>query len=534
MKNLLRVVPTLLAIALFWTSSAQGFYLDGKGNYAVKGATRTNPGFSASGDHQAIHQYFNLTGEIRANERTSFFTEMRLFENPRAAYWGDTTQPDECYSTPDPADPNTTTTANRSNCTNAHQDSLHPRYEAITPMITKAYARFAFDYCLIEAGRRGRDWGIGILHDSGEAPFSTSYSVFDGVTCDINIQKSKTLGFQFGYDKLAETGAAYYIDQSSSTARYGANESNDDIEQFFVSILYDDTKANAGSGFTRQVGIYFANILGDAKDINVKIADLYTAFYFNDLSFRNEIIFRLGSSADPNLKKLGGSRTVYSDQVISNDVQSIGFAGDLKYTLSRSGSAIGPKEYKKGNSESHSLSLTYAYAPGDRDGYKEEFEQGNNGFFNGVRNTTVEAMMFHQNYKPTIILFNHAPHTTGNNVDGIFNASHVMNASVFTLGYEYESFNNGNFGIKLATARMVVSMTKDQREANEAAKTWVVGQKGKNLGYELDITYDRDFGRDMSAGIAAAIAAPGEAWKGQFERDEKSIFAIESFLSFSF
>lgn len=529
-------VIAAVIICLFVNVKAFAFYLDGSGNYSVRGITQTNPGFYPSGDYQTIEQYFRLMGEVRANERTSVFTEFRLFGDPRTAYLGDEQQPDECFFTPDATKPNETNTSYREGCKGAHQDSLRPGYAGLTPRVVKAYARYAFDYCIVEAGRRGRDWGMGILHDSGRGPFSTEWSVFDGLTCDVNIQKSQTLGFSIGYDKLAETGSpAFAFDDGTSTARYGANEANDDIDQIFVSILYDDTKANAGSGFTRQVGIYFANIIGDEKDINVKIADLYTGFFFNDLIFRNEVIFRLGDSTDPNLKRLGGSRTPYPDQKHSNNVQSIGFAGDVKYTMSRSGVSLGPKEYNKGNAEAHSLVFTYAYAPGDRDGYDDEFESVSTSAGTSLvpsRDKNVEAMSFHQNYKPALILFNNPSSTRSESVDGIYDASRVMNASVFSLGYLYESNDTGNFGIKLVNGRLVKSMSQFQVESYKGANDWAVGMKGKNLGFELDFTYDKNFGKDVAAGVAAGVAFPGDAFADRPGQDKKSMFGLETFLSF--
>ena len=79
------------------------------------------------------------------------------------------------------------------------------------------------------------------------------------------------------------------------------------------SIEWDDTKANAGAAFTKHIGIYFAQISSSSDidsggtDTDLKFLDLYTGFFFTDLAFRNEILFRMGQSAAPAFARLGGS-----------------------------------------------------------------------------------------------------------------------------------------------------------------------------------------------------------------------------------
>ena len=92
------------------------------------------------------------------------------------------------------------------------------------------------DFCLLTGGRRGRDWGMGMILDSGKDPFDTDASIYDGVTCDINIQKSQTLGFSFGYDKITETGATVLTSSEADSTTYGPTNKNDDLDQIFVTL----------------------------------------------------------------------------------------------------------------------------------------------------------------------------------------------------------------------------------------------------------------------------------------------------------
>ena len=102
------------------------------------------------------------------------------------------------------------------------------------PRITKAYARYSMEYCLLTVGRRGRDWGLGMYMDSGDDIFDMDYTVYDGVTCDINLQKSQTLGFSVGFDKISETGGSVVATDASSgvttdAESFGPTNASDDL-----------------------------------------------------------------------------------------------------------------------------------------------------------------------------------------------------------------------------------------------------------------------------------------------------------------
>lgn len=533
-KMLQRMV---LSTGLFFSVQAFAIFIDGNAQYVIRGQTRTHPGFVGKSVHQAIDQNFRFNGELRANDKTSFFMEMRLFKDPRSAYLGDTAQPERC-TTYSGKENKADTTGRGSDCENASQSTGEPGYSPYYPYVTTAYGVYAFDYCLLSLGRRDRHWGLGVFLNSGMGPFDTSKSVFDGVTCDINIQKSQTLGFSFGYDKLSETGRAYEIDDRKHVG--GPADNRDDIDQYFITIEYDDRKANAGSRFTRQVGVYLAKVLSNryegssANDLT--FADLYTGMFVGDLAFRNEVIFRLGKSADPNWSRLGGATSREGD-FVRNNVNSIGLAGDLVYYLSRSGAYVGPSEYNQGNATSHALFLGYAYAPGDKNGYKEDRRtesDGNETITVRNRETHAKAMSFHQNYKPALILFNERNERDDLFVDGIFDPSRVMNALVLTTGYRYGSLENGDFEFKLIRATLNEQMPSDIKAVQAKGDERQIGYAGNVLGHELDLSYTRSFSKELSIGVAGGYAIPGNAWKIYKDEAAKSSFLVQSHLALTF
>lgn len=527
--------PRCFAVAavsalLLTATSAQAFFVDGDGHYALRGETQTQPGFQKNtGTFQAIEQSFRLKGEARVNDQSSMFLEFSLFKDPRNAYLGDKAAPPNCKE--------------GSDCTQS-QDSGEPRYQPYVPQITKAYVRYAFDYCILEAGRRGRDWGLGILLDSGSKPFATDASVFDGVTCDINIQKTQTLGLSIGYDKLQESGAAISGWTEAPPYRaYGPTDAGDDLDQFFFTIQYDDRKANAGATFTKQLGVYFAQISSrQVKDggtnTDLKFLDLYTGFFLSDLSIRNELIIRMGKSADPNWISYGG-RALEDGEPAVNKLQSIGLAGELEWTVSRSGAAIGPAEYNKGDASRHAIFFNYAYAPGDQqgDGYRKHDKTDPLHKELSSRDNKVSAMAFHRNYKPAMLLFNQHAEQDSLNVPGQFNSSRVENATVLAAGYRFESMTIGNIETKLITANLnEASVSADDKLAYETDPDTIrpAGYFGKSLGYELDVSYTYKVGREADVGAAIGAALPGDAWKVDTKAKPVNDFALQTYAAFHF
>ncbi|MFK7823404.1 MAG: hypothetical protein AB8G05_04575 [Oligoflexales bacterium] len=516
--------------------------LDGEGHYSLRGETRTNPGASGKrGIHQALDQSFRLLGEARVNDKSSFFLELSIFDDPQNAYLGDKAKLKAGC-----------TTGSEEGCDGQHQSVMEPRYEPYAPKITKAYGRYAFDWCILEAGRRGRQWGMGAFLDSGEDPFAIDASVFDGISCDINLQKSQTLGISFGFDKISETGTyVRHSLQSDKDFGFGPANKSDDVNQFFLTIMYDDRKSNAGSSLTKQIGFYGARLNSASLDdggnnTELTFVDLYTGFFFSNLALKNEILLTLGKTADPNLTGLGGAYEANGEPA-TNKMNTIGFAGELAWTLASSGRYIGPEIYRQGNATRHQLLVNYAYAPGDADGYYSDNRalEADDALADakyqamnvGKRSSKAEALAFHKNFKPNLLMFNGRSQIDDLAVDGIFDPTRVMNAQVYSLGYRYEDLSLGNFEAKASYGFLNNSLSdadiKAYYEAN-TSETRPFGFYGNDLGYEIDIKYWTNFGKDVDVGIAGAALLPGKAWQIEEESDPENSFLVQSYISFNF
>lgn len=535
--------------AVVATGKAQAFFLDGNGHYALRGSTEKNPGFATDrGTYQAIEQSFRLEGEARMNDRSSFFTEMRLTDDPRSSFLGDTAKPRDCATRRVPVGDGTYTTTD--DCTGRHQDAAHPGYQPYTPVITRAYARQAFDFCLVEAGRRPRDWGLGVMMDGGSKPFDVDWSTYDGIDCHVNIQKSQSIGFKVGYDKIAETGTwidnpydRTLADTSSETefnnrnATFGSTNPSDDLDQFFFTIEFDDRKANAGSSFTKQIGIYFANLVGKDSKTDLKLVDIYTGLFLSNFTLKNELLFRLGKSADPNWIGLGGARFDNGD-IATNDLQSVGFAGALEWTLARDGSAIGPMDYRQGNASRQVVFMDYAYAPGDENGYYRDDAGYSDTTLNTIgesqRASKTSTMGFHRNYRPALIMFNGKSGTESTGQSGIYDPQRVMNATLLGLGYRLDSLEYGLFEAKILTASMNASMPEPVRTYYaSAAGDKPVGYHGSSLGIELDVKYGMTPSREFEYGIEAGYARGGNALKVSDSAPATSVL-VQSYAAFKF
>ena len=326
------------SLITLWSSSSYGVFIDGTGSYSLRGKTSTKPAFSnAVGAYEGIEQFFRLETEIRTSDKASFFTEFRLFDGLRENNFGDRKELLDCSK---PIDEENSNWGSSQECETLPNEVLEPHYQAYMPRISKAYVQYANSLCLLTVGRRGRSWGLGMILDDGSGRYATDETVFDGVTCDVNLQESQTLGFSVGYDKISETGASVFL--QGGEKNFGANEKTDDVDQIFFTINYDDQGASSGSLFSKKIGIYFANIFsGGNMDTDIKLADLYLDFGLGNFSFKQEVLFRLGKSADPSLARLGGVRSAAASSEnegasrLTNDVQSIAVAGNLEYFITK-------------------------------------------------------------------------------------------------------------------------------------------------------------------------------------------------------
>ena len=522
-------------------SSMNALTFDGSGHYSLRGESRTNPGMSGSrGLPQMIEQSYRLLGEARLNDRGSSYLEFRIFEDPENAYLGD-----QALLAKGCVD------GSEEGCDGEHQSILAPKYVLTSPKITKFFTRYAFDSFIIEAGRRGRSWGKGLLLDAGEKPFSKDASVYDGVSFELNIQKPQTLGLVFGYDKISETGT--YIRRSLQSEKnfgFGPGNKFDDIDQLFVALHYMNP-GKAGQNSSKNISIYGARITSADTDkggtsTELTLLDLFTDFQFTHLNFQNEFLLTLGKSADPNLSVFGGALEK-DNEVIVNKLNTIGLAGELSWVFSRTGKYSGPSEYKKGDLIEQLMFFEYAYAPGDEDGYFDDNRTLDTNEVlsdtkyiarnTGKRSKDAHALSFHKNFQPSLIMFNGRTQINDMAVDGIFDPGRVMNATVLSLGYRYNDLNIGNFEVKAIYGALNENLTNtDLRAYYESHPNEVrpIGYYGKDLGMELDVKYLHSFGKNVEAGASAAALRPGQAWKTDVTAEPVTSYLIQTQLGFIF
>lgn len=490
---------------------------------------RTAPGASSGrGLHQATDQSFLLDAEARANDAASFFLEFRLFDDPRNAYLGDSPLPRDCNG-------------EESSCKDRdgktrYQHSSEPGYKKYVPKVSKAYFSYAFDYCILDAGRRGRDWGLGLFMDSGTRPFSIASSIYDGINCHVNLQKFQDMGVSFGIDKLAETGRDIRSNPDDP-AKPGPSNIKDDMDQYYFSIYLDDRTSHPNATFNKHIGFYVANIRSGALDgggakTEMSVADMYLAFYFPRITWRNEFIFRLGKSADPNYLTLGGGYES-SGEPTTNNLNAIGFGGNVDWLMSGPRSTQESSPYASVSGNRHILFLDYAFAPGDRDGYYNDFT-GKTDLGIQKRDGYATALAFHPNFSPALILFTGRSEIDDLKVDGVFDPVRIMNAQVYSLGYRFEGVDIGNFETRLLYS--FLNMTPQDEVINHyrTQKTKPVGYYGDELGLELDLKYWRSLSKGIDGGLATGALFPGKAWQVEDEEQAKNSYLIQAFLTFNF
>ena len=469
----------------------------GTGHFGVRGEARTAPSFQDNGQtFLAIDRSFSLMGEARINDNASVFLDTRLWTSPKNSYAGE----------------------------NAATDSFSGdnSYDPFTASFTQAYASVGTEYCLLEAGRRARDWGLGVYLDSGMDAFDTAQSVFDGVGCDVNIQKSQNLGFSLGYDKIAEGSPL---------------TSGDDIEQYYISVEFDD-RSTSTSSFSKHIALYLANYGSSGDDsvgaVDYKVFDLYAAFYLGNLNIKGEAVFRTGKSEEAGWSQYGGTGTS------NHSVDSIAFALRSEWTFMSSGNIVGIKPYESGSAKRHLAFFEYFRAPGDESGY---YKGTNDTIGSSERTSAAEAFAFHENFKPAMLLFNGRQGSEDMNIDGIYDSNRLMNANVFSFGYKFESVENGTLEAKLINASLLIGMpsdVKDYFDNNNApadyynlAGQYPVGYFGDDIGTEINVSYKVNFAKSFDVEIAGAYAMPGDALKVT-DNEPKTNTALQTSMSMSF
>lgn len=516
--------------------------LDGNGHFGLRGRMETSPlGGSGIDKAQGVQESLFLEGELRFNDKSSFFLDVDLFD--RYQYLGDEFRGRYCSSG---------SSANPNDC---YPNVREPAYKPYSLSAEQAFVRYAFDYFIFEGGRRGRSWGMGLLLDEGRDPFSKTASVFDGVTFSINRQKSQTLGFALGLDKISEHGAVIGSGVSSENTIYN---NADDHEQAFIVFEYDDSLSSGPSSLSKKVGIYSSRffpstpVSGGGSDTNLGLLDFYLNLQYAGVSLKNEMLATYGSSADPNGMYLGGARYANGDPTARNDYSSLAGAISLEWTIARSGGIVGPKTFGQGDLIRHVLYTLCAYAPGDSDGYYSyRDDQKQNTDATAIRHLSIfkrsahaRAVAFNPNFVPTLILFNEGNELSSLAVDGIYDPNRMMNAQLYTLGYKYENLQIGDFGLQLGYASLLAGIPDDAKTYYDLAAVRQnieksngrvpVGYHGKSLGFEVDLTYKLRVTQDVVWGVGVGTLFPGKALQTRYSGGLNNNYLIETDLVFHF
>ncbi|MDD9950914.1 MAG: hypothetical protein OXT67_05040 [Zetaproteobacteria bacterium] len=517
-------------------TSVRAVQFDATGHYGLKAALQTKPAAAENrGMHRGVQADFGLLVEARSTDQLSFYLDLKIFEDPRSEYLGDFAKQKEPIAT------------GVEDSKGDHQNSLEPRYRSYVPKFTQAFARYAMPYCILEAGRRARHWGLGLFMNSGAGHYDYDQSIYDGLSCNINIENNQTLGVTFGYDKITETGrdplpiVNQGVDPSLPTpvGKYGVTNVGDDVDQFFLALEYDDSHATIEGGLSKQVAVYAAKIQsasvaegGTATEMSV--VDFYSSLSWHSIEWKSEVIAAFGKSADPSYTLLGGAFHDEDSFAGRNRVNTLALAMDFAWDFFSSGNYLGPHRFRLGDYTRHQLVGSFAYAPGDKDGYLDNTTDPASALSIHNRSLKAEAFAFHENFKPALIMFNAGTYLDDLRVDGVFHPRRVMNATVIGGGYRYFSLINGEFSAKLLAANLNVPIPatiKSYYDQNPEM-TRPMGTYGTDLGWELDLTYDYYFSPKMKISLAAAGHLPGVAWRTQEVVKPQANYLVQSGLEF--
>lgn len=461
----------LLGLFLCKTINIFAYFLTGSGHYGLRPEFRSNPQMRSGSSYFALNQSFRLLGEARVNEKSSFFAELRLFDNKRETRMGDSLESGNVF---------------------------YPDYNSFQSQFSKFYINYVADYFVFEAGRRTRSWGQGLLYDDGSKPFSSHSSVYDGITFYLNPQQNQSLGFMAGYDLLSDkTALSQEVDEDALDEKKASY-----LHQFFGGIFYDTIKLKETSGVSSNTGLYFAHMFDTGeKDEGVQASlnffDAYFNFLFRDISleWKNELLGVWGKVAARKAKELGGGK----DFGEADSLGSVSFATSFSWYFFESGFYSGPKEFNQGDYKRHVLFLDMVFVPGSSEGAKEESDRASN---------KAQAFKINENFKKTLILFNGKPeldNDTNVKVDGVFDPYRMMNVQLYSFGYRYEDLKIGNFEGKLSYARLNRTHDVDGKLG--------YSKNGNSLGFEVDFSYSIAFGKNVELGADLGILIPGDAWK---------------------
>ena len=441
--------------------------------------------------------------------------------------------------------------------TDSYQPAFNQHYDDFSPKVSEFYVNYATRYCLFSAGRKSRHVGMGIFLNSGEGFFQAPGSTFDGVSCKINTSGGwRAFSVTLGLDKIKEGDLL---------------TSGDDSQQFYAHAQYNDLDASSSelnSGLKKKVELYFAWVssVNDHKaGVNKqRLVDFSTGLYWGPVSWEFEGLLRMGKASGDSWVKQG-ARPKKSAEA---EINSLAFASEFSVSFppqfalaqthtntkdsldqleefsqslpdqqndpeltdettdSQPSNNLSPILSQSTPSHRHEVIVGYIYSPGDSDGY---FKGSDPSLTSSQRDAKLTALPLNRNYKPGLILFN-----TYNNhldIDGVYNGDYIVNAHVLTLEYRFIHLKHGLLSSKIIAARMVEQIAgtvlnyfqyNDIRSTSSAYpegyykfidnQYYPIGNKGENLGVELNLSYTYDINELVQIHIASGVLFPGAAF----------------------
>ena len=461
----------------FFSSYAFGFFPKLSGEFGLRPNYRANPRLKSQEAFGAVDQGLIIALEAKANERTSLFMDLNMFNDRTLRAMGSQ------YQT-------------------SGSEFYYPNYSNYNFAFTSMYIKHDFNYFVFKGGRiRTPKWGQGLLLDGGrQRAFGVPYST-EGIHLSLDPEKGQAFGLFTGYDIL--------VDNPAGSTTSGAKDVPKE-HRFFFGVQSDSIQKRGKKDFYSDIGFYFGMNYTPDTNSTQSISAKFMDVYFNllaqkiNLKWSNELLYRTGAINGVLASEIGGETNS------GGKLDNLIFATNLEWTFFKSGSYDGPLNLRTGDLTEQKLFMDLVYLPGAK-----------------LDETTDRHLAFkaNKNFKKTLILFSGInPMNDDYSQGGIYNARAMMNTTFFSFGYSYESLNFGKISAKASMARL------NDRHGLDVSKP------GKNtfdrsLGVEVDAAYTRSLGKDFELTAEAGMLFPGDAWKS-YTASPQNTFAARATLLF--
>lgn len=286
-----KLTQTILLILILSSSQAYGAFINVSGYVGLLSGGVYNSSANATDDYLATEFPVALDFVVRPGDLVALHLDLRLSHHDEPPLFGEDFGP-------------------------LDSEADFHFFNDLTPRVSEVYVEASTKLCLINAGRRARNVGLGMFFNDASEPFSATQTLFDGISCEVNTGTVKQLGFTLGVDKLREGDP---------------NNNGDDLQQFFASISFDERKTNSIHQLSKQVTLYFAYLnsasphdFGEQQD---KYLDIHTGLYWKNLSWESEALLRMGQASGSSWESYGGR----ADKLAS--VGSFAFYTTFKFTF---------------------------------------------------------------------------------------------------------------------------------------------------------------------------------------------------------